>query len=70
MLGDSGDLRVLPASFGVVRNIGKEGQATIELIFEIAETDKPDYVVFKRTAMMTVQGGEKPAEQTEKKGQE
>lgn len=68
LLGESGDLRVLPASFGVLRDIGKQERATIKLIFEITEGDDPDYVVFKRTAMRTIPREEKPAEQTEKSG--
>ena len=52
LLGDSGELQLLPVSLGVVRKLaGKEKAATIKLIFEITEADKPDYVVFKRKAM-------------------
>jgi hypothetical protein len=55
LLGESGKLQLLPASLGVVRKLaGKEKAVTIKLIFEIAEEDKPDYVVFKRTAMRDV----------------
>ncbi len=40
---------------------------TIKLIFEIAEADKPDYVVFKRTAMAIIEREEEPSVQAEKR---
>ncbi len=55
LLGERGELRLLPASLGVVQKLERTEKAvTIELIFEIAGEDKPDYVVFKRTAMKDV----------------
>lgn len=53
--GESGDLRLLRANLGVVCKLDKEKAVTVKLIFEIAEEDEPDYVVFKRTAMKNVQ---------------
>ncbi len=55
LLGRSGELRLLPTSFGVVcKPEGKAKEVAIKLIYEIPETDTPDYVVFKRTAMRNV----------------
>ncbi len=71
LLGESGDLRMLPASFGVVCKLSKQEKAvTIELIFEIAKGDEPDYVVFKRTAMANVEiikPKEEPSVEAEKR---
>jgi len=55
LLGESGERQLLPASLGVVRKpAGKEKAVPIKLIFDIAEGDVLDYVVFKRTAMKDV----------------
>jgi hypothetical protein len=74
LLGESGELQMLPASLGVVQKPQKkEKTATIELIFEINENDKPDYVVFKRTAMgkVTIETVEKgPTGQEDESGTE
>ncbi|MCK4850879.1 MAG: CvpA family protein, partial [Phycisphaerae bacterium] len=72
LLGGSGELRLLPASLGVVQKPQrvektKEKAVTIELIFDIAEGDVPDYVVFKRTAMAIIEREEEPSVQAEKR---
>ena len=63
LLGPSGNLELLPTSLGVVRSLKSNEKATISLIFEInrmfnvdeeEKEEKPDYVVFKRTAMKEV----------------
>ena len=55
MLGETGELELLPGTLAVVRQVNrKEKSTTIRLVFDIDDADQPDYVVFKRTAMKNV----------------
>ena len=48
--GGKPNFRALPATLGIVQELGKGENMPIDLLFEIEPDDVPDYVVFKRTA--------------------